>query len=96
MSTKAEFPRPNRKRARREAAQVAARQKRRSVWIAIVAIAASILAVFAVTSGRHEPSSTVEAVRAAPDFELTGLDGAAKRLSDYRGRAVAVTFMHTY
>ncbi len=32
----------------------------------------------------------------APDFELTSIDGESISLSDYRGRPVAVTFMHTW
>ena len=32
----------------------------------------------------------------APDFELSNKDGELLKLSDYRGRPVAVTFMHTW
>lgn len=44
---------------------------------------------------RSKPTQTVE-TKAAPDFELPSLNGQTKRLSDYRGQPVAVTFMHTY
>jgi cytochrome oxidase Cu insertion factor (SCO1/SenC/PrrC family) len=32
----------------------------------------------------------------APDFQLASIDGEQVKLSDFRGRPVAVTFMHTW
>lgn len=32
----------------------------------------------------------------APDFELIDTEGQTVRLSDYRGKPVALTFMHTW
>ena len=45
---------------------------------------------------RRQQATRVEANSAAPEIDLPGLDGRTKRLSDYRGKPVAVTFMHTY
>ena len=42
------------------------------------------------------PNGVVEAGAPAPDFELRGVDGESVRLSDFRGRPVVVTFMHTW
>jgi protein SCO1/2 len=39
----------------------------------------------------HEPETGTE----VPDFTLTNQDGKKIRLSDYRGRALAVTFIYT-
>ena len=46
----------------------------------------------AVTDLRTAP----EVGALAPDFELSSKDGELLKLSDYRGRPVAVTFMHTW
>lgn len=48
-----------------------------------------------------EPEGAVEPGRAdvgsdAPDFRLTALDGTQRRLSDYRGRAVVLTFVASW
>jgi cytochrome oxidase Cu insertion factor (SCO1/SenC/PrrC family) len=42
------------------------------------------------------PNGAVEVGAPAPDFELTGVDGESVKLSDFRGRPVVVTFMHTW
>ena len=40
--------------------------------------------------------SELAAGRVTPDLELTTVDGEPVALSDYLGRPVAVTFMHSY
>lgn len=42
------------------------------------------------------PAVATEERRLAPDFSLATLDGAETRLSDYRGRAVIVTFFASW
>ncbi|HFE66273.1 MAG TPA: redoxin domain-containing protein [Chloroflexi bacterium] len=44
--------------------------------------------------GQSQTAAEIGAV--APDFELTSISGEPVKLSDYRGRPVAVTFMHTW
>lgn len=80
------------KRARREAERLA-RQRRRLLGWAGIAVAVVLATVtFVVVAG----GSDNEAAASAPDFALETLDGDSLQLSDYRGRPVAVTFMHSY
>ncbi len=79
------------KRARREAERLA-RQRRRLVGWAGIAVAVVLATVTFVVVG----GSDNEAAASAPDFALETLDGDSLQLSDYRGRPVAVTFIHSY
>ncbi len=78
------------KRARREAERLA-RQRRRLLRWAGIAVAVVLATVTFVVVG-----SDNEAAASAPDFALETLDGDSLQLSDYLGRPVAVTFMHSY
>ncbi len=79
------------KRARREAER-RARQRRRLVgWGGAVAAVALAVVGLVFVSGSGD-----EAAAMAPDFALETLDGETLQLSDYRGRPVAVTFMHSF
>ncbi len=79
------------KRARREAAR-RARQRRRLVgWGGAVAAVALAVVGLVFVGGSGD-----EAAAMAPDFALETLDGETLQLSDYRGRPVAVTFMHSF
>lgn len=79
--------------ARREKARRAAERQQRIKWAALtVAVTILIVGAFAVlSSGSDDPS-----IALAPDFELETNTGETVKLSDYRGRPVALIFMHTY
>ena len=47
-------------------------------------------------SSSAEPSVAPEVGALAPDFQLASRDGEQVKLSDYHGKPVAVTFMHTW
>lgn len=79
------------KRARREAER-RARQRRRLVgWGGAVAAVALAVVGLVFVGGSGD-----EAAAMAPDFALQTIDGETLQLSDYRGRPVAVTFMHSF
>ena len=59
---------------------------------AVAAAAVVILAAFIVLRPASEPFVG----SAAPELELAGVDGEMVSLSDYLGRPVAITFMHSY
>lgn len=79
------------KRARREAARRARQRRHRIRWGTTAAL--TILAVTGIVL--FSAGSDDQAGALAPDFDLETPDGETVRLSDYRGRPVAVTFMHT-
>lgn len=79
------------KRARREAERLARRRRQLLGWAGI-AVAVVLATVTIIVVG----GSDDEAVAGAPDFTLETLAGDSLQLSDYRGRPVAVTFMHSY
>lgn len=79
-------------RARREAERLARRRRRLFGWAGIAGAVVLATATFVVFGG----GSDNEAAASAPDFALETLDGDLLQLSDYRGRPVAVTFMHSY
>lgn len=87
-----------RKRAIEKKKQKQKRQKFIFGGIAVIVIA--LFAVFSLSGGDDETADgeriAAEVGAVAPDFELTSKDGELVRLSDYRGRPVAVTFMHTW
>ena len=81
--------------------QMSARQEKRRGKIRramharrVVIAAATIVALggFLLVGCGSEPA----AGRVTPDLELTTVDGEPVALSDYLGRPVAVTFMHSY
>lgn len=79
------------KRQRREAVQKAARRRQRIRWITITAITTLAISTFVIMSGSKGQIAAV-----AADFELETPEGEVVTLSEYRGRPVALTFMHTF
>jgi cytochrome oxidase Cu insertion factor (SCO1/SenC/PrrC family) len=79
------------KRARREAERLARQRRRLLRWAGIAVAVVLATVTFVVVAG-----SDNEAAASAPDFALENLDGDSLQLSDYLGRPVAVTFMHSY
>jgi cytochrome c biogenesis protein CcmG/thiol:disulfide interchange protein DsbE len=67
--------------------------KRGLLLSAVVAVVLSVAALLATGLGR-DPAVVASPLvgRAAPAFELAGLDGPAVRLSDLRGQIVVVNF----
>lgn len=91
------------RRARREAREQAKKQR----YLKLAGVASVLLvmvAAFAVLRGQFPGSqsgegelSTAPVVGAlAPDIQLVSNAGEQVKLSDFRGRPVAVTFMHTW
>ncbi|RME00955.1 MAG: hypothetical protein D6816_12980 [Bacteroidetes bacterium] len=69
--------------------------------LGVLVLTAVLFTLFSGSNGEGETSVDQQRVApevgaVAPDFELTTKDGELVRLSDYRGRPVAVTFMHTW
>ena len=91
------------RRARRESRERAKKQRTMMV-VGIAGILLVITAAFVVLRGQFPGSesaagelSTAPVVGAlAPDFQLVSNAGEQVKLSDFRGRPVAVTFMHTW
>jgi cytochrome oxidase Cu insertion factor (SCO1/SenC/PrrC family) len=80
-------------------------QWQRRIVIAVIGLLALFAAVFVFARGQSDSDSQVaggglrtapEVGALAPEIELTSKDGELLRLSDYRGRPVAVNFMHTW
>ena len=69
-----------------------ARRRQPVKQAAVAAAAVVILAAFIVLRPASEPFVG----SAAPELELAGVDGEMVSLSDYLGRPVAITFMHSY
>jgi cytochrome oxidase Cu insertion factor (SCO1/SenC/PrrC family) len=91
------------RKARREA-QGHAKKQRRLRIAGFAGILILMVAAFVILRG-DDPgtesaaagSSVAPEVGAlAPDFQLATIDGEQVQLSDFRGRPVAVTFMHTW
>ena len=83
-------------RQRREAAWRASQRSKRvlvggAVLAAVVAVAAGLLVLSGGTSGTGGSDPT-----AAPEFSLAKFEGGEAALSDFLGRPLAVTFMHTW
>ena len=89
------------KRRRKKIQQQQHRQRQRQFLIGIFVAGVLIVAgIFFVFLRESEDGVTREVApqvgKMAPDFELVGLDGELVRLSDFRGRPVAINFMHTW
>ncbi len=98
-------------KARKKAVEKDKQWKRweRRIVGGVLGLLALIAVIFVVVQGQGGSSegagseTTVTDLRTAPevgalapDFELPSKDGELLKLSDYRGRPVAVTFMHTW
>jgi len=80
------------KRERREAARLAAQRRQRLRWTGLALVAVLGVGSFVIFG----TGSQDQAAAMAPDFQLESSNGEQVRLSDYLGRPVALTFMHTY
>ena len=92
MSTR---PTRGARNGRRERAQAAIAQSRRSehrmrllIWGAVAVVLAGIVTAMLLTSKPHSSGAT----RTAPDFTLTDTSGVQHRLSDHRGENVVLYF----
>ncbi len=98
-----------RSRKARQEAQEQAKKQRQLMFAGFAVILVLAVAAFAFLRGQNqqvEPSLAESAVSElpvapevgalAPDFQLVSKDGEQVKLSDYRGKPVAVTFMHTW
>ena len=94
------------RKARREA-QGQAKKQRRLMIAGFAGLFILIVVALVILQGQGSGSSgteteTVELSTApevgalAPDFQLVSNGGEQVKLSDFRGRPVAVTFMHTW
>ena len=92
--------------AKRRKAAVEKQKQQQQRRFQIIGIGALLLvvavAVFSFVGNQNEPTNTAglkvapEVGAEAPDFELAGINGETVQLSDFRGKPVAVTFMHTW
>ena len=73
--------------------------KRDPVIFIVVALAISLMLVFAYRATGKQPTQAAAptgAGKPAPEFALQSLDGKTIHLSDYRGKAVVVNFWATW
>ena len=71
--------------------------KRDPVIFVVVALALSLMLVFAYkATGKQPKDGPTGAGKPAPEFALQSLDGKTIRLSDLRGKAVVVNFWATW
>jgi peroxiredoxin len=75
--------------------------KRDPVVLIVVAMIVTVMLVFGFRIARKKSAASTGATagmkgQAAPDFALQSLDGKTIRLSDYRGKAVALNFWATW
>ncbi len=91
------------RKARREA-QEQAKKQRRLIIAGFAGVLILMVAAFVVLRGQDpgtdsaaaEPSIAPKVGALAPDFQLVSIGGEQVKLSDFRGRAVAINFMHTW
>jgi cytochrome oxidase Cu insertion factor (SCO1/SenC/PrrC family) len=91
------------RKARREA-QGKAKKQRRLRIAGFAGILILMVAAFVFLRGEDAgtesavsgPSIAPKVGALAPDFQLASIEGEQVKLSDFRGRPVAVTFMHTW
>lgn len=86
------------RRARLETERKARQRKKRIVVGGIItaAVIIGIGAVVLTSPGEGSVPVAMETGPAAPEFELPAVSGEPVSLSDYRGRPVALTFMHSW
>ena len=69
-------------------------------WLAILPLATLgvlVIAAFTLLSApKPAPASFISPVRPSPAFDVPGLEGAAVKLSDFKGRPVLVNFWATW
>lgn len=87
---------------RKKAVHREKQRRQRLLWGGIVVVLL-LLAAFALRQQSGGGESAADGSRTAPevgavapDFELVSYEGETMRLSDFRGRPVAVMFMHTW
>lgn len=78
--------------SRREGRWPKARRTVQARRMVVASAAILVLGGFLLVGCGSEPSAGT----ATPDLQLTSVDGERVALSDYLGRPVAVTFMHSY
>lgn len=79
------------KAQRREAARRARQRRQRLRWAATAAVVLlAALGIVVLAGGSGDKAAAL-----APDFELETPAGDTVRLSDYRGKPLALIFMHT-
>ena len=93
----------NSRKARREA-QGQAKKQQRLMIAGFAGVLILLFVTFGILRGQSsdpgadtaELSTAPKVGALAPDFQLVSNDGEQVKLSDFRGRPVAVTFMHTW
>lgn len=88
------------KKKRKTAVKKKKQQQRLYGVIGAVGLLLLLGAVFFAIRSQNDSSGQAATFvgigKTAPDFTLTSINGETVKLSDYRGRPVAVTFMHTW
>ncbi len=79
-------------RAAKEARRKAQLKRQRMAWAGGIGVGILVLgALLFWPGGGNDDVGTI-----APEFTLPAFEGDLIKLSDYRGKPVAVTFMHTW
>jgi protein SCO1/2 len=64
-------------------------------WLTFAAVGTLIGLTYTLKLQRDQPYEGTELAGPAPDFQLTDQNGTSIKLSDFRGKAVVLTFMDT-